>query len=78
VTETFVAVYSDTLLTVPDMPGGRCDICHFTEFDHEALVRLDRLVGGVELPDDAQRPGTRPQPYDAEPNNGKPAHRAKH
>ena len=32
-------------LTVPDFPAWRCDICHYHEYDPEALLQLSQALG---------------------------------
>lgn len=82
-TQTYVALVNDLLLSAPDMPGWKCDICQFLEFDEDMMFRLDALVGGMEAAGDNERAGARP--VDGKPDSktdGKPdsstAHRAKH
>ena len=39
-TTTFVELYHGQLLCVPDVPVAICDVCHFAEFDLDAIESL--------------------------------------
>lgn len=34
-----------TLVSAPDMPAWTCDVCNYQEFDRDAVVRLEMLLG---------------------------------
>lgn len=75
--ETYTVVYGGTLLSAPDVPAWRCDICAYLEFDEASLWRLDLLLGGLLPADDASRTGARTQPYEADVNANQPVPRLK-
>ena len=39
-TTTFVELYQGQLLCVPDVPAFICDVCHFAEFEMDAIESL--------------------------------------
>jgi len=78
--ETYVAVYEGTLLSAPTMHGWKCDICQYIEFNEDALVRLDALIGGLDASAEFSRTGARPTPLESDAAtkpDGKPAQRIK-
>ena len=47
-TTTFVDVYNDQLLSMPNTLAYICDVCHFVEFEKEFLDALwEQLYGEV-------------------------------
>lgn len=62
---TFVHLYDDTLVTMPDMPAWTCDICHYQEFDPDAVLRVEALVGQAGTPPNTHRPAPKPGLVDA-------------
>lgn len=75
--ETYSLVFGSSILSVPDIPAWRCDICAYLEYDEDALIRLDLLIGGLETSADPVRSAARPQQLDNELGTGKPAPRLK-
>ena len=51
---TYTYVHNGMLLSVPNMPAWKCDICQYQEFDYDALTR-DRGAGRAFWA--ARRPG---------------------
>ena len=39
-TQTYVDIYQGQLLSVPDMPNHVCDVCHYSEFEIDAVESL--------------------------------------
>ena len=53
-TTTFVEIYNGQFLCVPDMPVYICDVCHFAEFELDALESIWTELEMDDLPDDWQ------------------------
>jgi YgiT-type zinc finger domain-containing protein len=51
-TATYSAIHNGMLLSVPNTPVWKCDICQYTEFDYDTLTRLEALTGRFGMPDD--------------------------
>ena len=51
-TTTFVELYHGQLLCVPDVPVYICDVCHFAEFEMDAIESLWADLGDDFFPDD--------------------------
>ncbi len=47
-TTTFVDVYADQLLSIPNVAANICDVCYFAEFDQSAI---ELLWSEIELDD---------------------------
>ncbi|MFN8419162.1 MAG: YgiT-type zinc finger protein [Anaerolineae bacterium] len=41
---TFVWMFGQTLITVPNTPATECDVCHRREFDVEIVQHIEALV----------------------------------
>ncbi|PJF28325.1 MAG: hypothetical protein CUN53_00750 [Phototrophicales bacterium] len=65
------------MLSAPDVPAWRCDICSYLEYDEDALMRLDLLIGGLETQADPVRATARYLQIEGEVGSGKPAPRIK-
>ncbi|MHB8626309.1 MAG: YgiT-type zinc finger protein [Aggregatilineales bacterium] len=67
---TYVHQYGETMISIPNMPGWRCDLCHICQFDPAAIDRIEVLIGQAGLPPNRyqpvnrpmRRPDTRPEP----------------
>lgn len=53
---TYVRLHAGMLISVPDVPVWTCDICGYQEFDREAVINLDTLLGVSDVAPDTQRP----------------------
>jgi hypothetical protein len=73
-TGTYLRVVGDILVSAPDMPAWTCDVCNYQEFEQEAVLRLDMLLGQPDEPSsDSQRVSTKLQPPDTlAPRRAKP------
>jgi hypothetical protein len=66
------------LLSVPNMPLWKCDLCEYQEYDYDALTQLEALVGRFGMPDDPVRRASKIPPLDSDsldqnlPNRIKP------
>jgi hypothetical protein len=49
------------LVSAQDVPAATCDICGYQEFDREAILRLEMLLGEADAPPDLPRPNPRAQ-----------------
>jgi hypothetical protein len=77
VVETYSMVFGSSVLSAPDIPAWRCDICSYLEYDEDALMRLDLLIGELDIRAESARSSTRHQQHDTEIGSGKPAPRLK-
>lgn len=77
VVETYSLVFGSSVLSAPDIPAWRCDICSYLEYDEDALMRLDLLIGGLETHADPVRATARHPQIEGEIGSGKPAPRLK-
>lgn len=62
---TLVRRYGQHLLTVPNVPTWKCDVCNWMEYEQNALERLNAVIGPVARAIDvyARRThGKRPEP----------------
>lgn len=41
---TYVQMYGDQLISIPDVAAWRCDICGLQEFNPEALLHISKLL----------------------------------
>lgn len=74
---TYSYVHNGLFVSVPNMPAWKCDICQYQEFDYDAMIRIEVLVGQLSLPTDSPRPAAKLPAYDVESMEGTPSHRAK-
>ncbi len=44
-TATYLQLIDGQLLSAPEMPIWKCDVCHHQEFDGEAVEALENLLG---------------------------------
>ncbi len=58
---TYVHVYNGTLVSVPNTPAWECDFCHTTDYDNNALMRIEALVGQAGPPPNRHRPRPKPE-----------------
>lgn len=61
---TYANIYHATLISVADMPVWTCDVCHYQEFDHEALTQLEALIGQSSAVAAPSRGAVKVQPAD--------------
>ncbi len=52
---TFVTCVDDQLLSIADVAAWTCDICHYREFDAEAIRELELITGAYVSPIEAMR-----------------------
>ena len=52
---TYAYVHNGMLLSVPNMPAWKCDICQYQEFEHQTIARLEALLGIRDSSPDLQR-----------------------
>jgi YgiT-type zinc finger domain-containing protein len=76
VLSTYTRVHNHMLLSVPDVPAWKCDICQYLEYDDTALIEIEALVGQPELPPENSRPASKPAIFDADVGSATP--RLKH
>lgn len=66
--KTYLRLHHGMLISVPEMPVWTCDICQYEEFDRDAVLQLETLLGSAESTPDTQRSNTKVQPVElAEP-----------
>jgi hypothetical protein len=41
---TYLTVYNNMLVSVPNTAVWQCDICQYQEFEHHAITRLETLM----------------------------------
>ena len=76
-TATYSCVQNGLLISVPHMPAWKCDICQYQEFDFEALMQIEALIGHVGLSDDPVRPASKLPSVDADVADNNLPHRVK-
>ena len=64
-TGTYLRMVGDLLVSAPDTPLWKCDICGYEEFDREAIMHLEALLGQYESVPDSQRMNPKLQSLDA-------------
>ncbi len=74
---TYSCIHNGMLLTVPNTPVWKCDICQYTEFDYDTLTQLEALTGRYGLPDERVRQPSKPAPLDTDVNENNLPHRIK-
>jgi len=74
---TYAYVHNGMLLSVPNMPAWKCDICQYQEFDYDAITQVEALVGHFGLPDDPVRPASKLPTVDSDAAETKLPHRIK-
>jgi len=74
---TYTSVQNGMLLSVPNMPIWKCDLCAYEEFDYDTLTKIEALVGHFGLPDDPVRPASKLPQVDSEITDTKISHRIK-
>ncbi len=42
---TYLRLVNGTLVSAPDMPLWICDVCDYQEFDRDAVLRVEALLG---------------------------------
>jgi hypothetical protein len=52
---TYLRLVGDMLVSAPETPLWKCDICEYEEFDREAVMRLEALLGQYESVPDTGR-----------------------
>lgn len=52
---TYLTIYNNLLVSVPNTPVWQCDICHYQEFEHETIARLETLLGVSDTAPELQR-----------------------
>jgi hypothetical protein len=62
---TYLRMVDGLLVSAPETPLWKCDICEYEEFDREAVMHLEALLGQYESVPDAQRLNPKVQPLDA-------------
>ena len=66
--KTYLRMHGGMLVSVPDMTVWTCDICQHEEFDRDAILQLEALLGSPENAPDAQRTNPKVPPIEiAEP-----------
>jgi YgiT-type zinc finger domain-containing protein len=65
-TGTYSGIHNGMLLSVPNMPVWKCDLCEYQEFDYDALTNIEALAGRFGMPDDPVRPTSKRTPLDSD------------
>ena len=76
-TATYTCVHNGMLLSVPDMPLWKCDICQYTEFDYATMTQIEALAGHLGIPEDPVRPASKVPTVDTETTETKLPNRLK-
>ncbi|MBE2272284.1 MAG: hypothetical protein IAE80_28875 [Anaerolinea sp.] len=63
---TYSCVQQGVFLSVPNVPSWTCDICQYREFDFDALIRIEALVGQLGPASDADLQTAKRPPVDNE------------
>lgn len=50
---TYIQIYNGTLIHAPNVTAWKCDVCGQTDFDSEAVRRVEILVGEAGPPPNA-------------------------
>jgi YgiT-type zinc finger domain-containing protein len=56
---TFVTCVDEQLLSIPDVAAWACDICHYREFDADAVRQIELITGAFVTPLEAVPQPTR-------------------
>jgi hypothetical protein len=59
--KTYLHLHHGLFVSVPDMLIWTCDICQHEEFDHDAILQLEALLGIGESALDTQRTSAKVQ-----------------
>ncbi len=76
-TGTYTSIQNGMLLSVPNMPVWKCDVCQYQEFDYDAITRVEALVGHLGLPDDPERRASTLPTFDSDVPENNHSHRVK-
>lgn len=52
---TYLTIYDNTLVSVPNTAVWQCDICQYQEFEHQTIARLEALLGISDAAPELQR-----------------------
>ena len=74
---TYTCIHNGMLLSVPNMPVWKCDLCEYEEFDYDALTRVEALVGHFGPPDEPNRPASKLPQVDSDVTDTNLPHRIK-
>ncbi|MBI1278172.1 MAG: hypothetical protein GC179_08595 [Anaerolineaceae bacterium] len=47
---TYLTIYNNMLVSVPNTAVWQCDICQYQEFEHQTILRLETLLGIQDSP----------------------------
>lgn len=53
---TFIDVFADQILSIPNVSANICDVCHFAEFDQSAIESLWDEIGIDDFSDEFPSP----------------------
>ncbi|MEP7292167.1 MAG: hypothetical protein ABI835_10300 [Chloroflexota bacterium] len=76
-TATYTCIHNGSLLSMPNIPVWKCDICQYTEFDYDTLTQIEALTGRLGMPDDRVRAPSKLPAVDADLNDNNLPHRMK-
>jgi hypothetical protein len=76
-TATYTSIHNGALLSMPNIPVWKCDICQYTEFDYDTLTQIEALTGRLGMPDDPVRPASKLPAVDTDLNDANLPHRLK-
>jgi len=76
---TYVRLLEGQLLRVPKMLAYTCDVCGYHEYDPESMMRLEALVGQLDVPmeEDTQSVAKAPTVDTIDDTKVEPTRRAK-
>jgi len=72
---TYLTIYNDMLVSVPNTAVWQCDICQYQEFEHQTIARLEALLGISDSTPEPQR--NAPKIASIEPSESTSARRMK-
>lgn len=76
-TATYTSIHRGMVLSVPNTPMWKCDICQYTEYDYDTLARLEALTGRFGMPDDHAPHAAKLPAVDTEPGENSLPNRVK-
>lgn len=72
---TYLTIYNNMLVSVPNIAVWQCDICQYQEFEHQTIARLEALLGIPDSTPELQR--NTPKIASIEPSESTSARRVK-
>lgn len=74
---TYSGIHHAMLVSVPNMPSHKCDVCGYVEFEESALAQIGVLVGQMSVTPETVRPMTKLTAVETDAAETNPLHRFK-